>query len=112
MDGRELQADPNPAWMGYSIGRWEGDALIIETSGFNGKTWLDKVGHPVTEALHVTERIRRRDYGHLEIRTTIDDSKAFTKSWTVTEQMELVPGTELIESVCENERDVEHMPGR
>jgi len=112
MDGRELQRDPNPSWLGYSVGRWEGDALVVDTTGFNGKTWLDKIGHPVTESLHVTERFRRRDYGHMEIQTTIDDPKAFTKSWTVTEAMQLVPETELMETVCENEKDVAHMPGK
>ena len=112
MDGRELQRDPNPAWLGYSTGKWEGDTLVVDTTGFNGKTWLDKIGHPVTDALHVTERFRRRDFGHLEIQTTIDDPKAFTKPWTVTEAMELLTDTELIESVCENEKDVKHMPGK
>jgi hypothetical protein len=112
MDGRELQRDPNPTWLGYSTGKWEGDTLVVDTTGFNDKTWLDKIGHPVTEALHVTERFRRRDFGHLEIQTTIDDPKAFTKPWTVTEAAELLTNTELIESVCENEQDVKHMPGK
>ena len=112
MDGRELQRDPNPTWLGYSTGKWEGDTLVVDTTGFNGKTWLDKIGHPVTEALHVTERFRRRDFGHLEIQATIDDPKAFSKPWTVTEAAELSPGSELMESVCENEKDVKHMTGK
>jgi len=112
MDGRELQRDPNPTWSGYSTGKWEGDTLVVNTTGFNGKTWLDKIGHPVTEALRVTERFRRRDFGHLQITVMIDDPKAFSKPWTVNEALELLPDTELIETVCENEKDVKHMPGK
>jgi len=113
MDGRELAKDPNPTWLGYSIGKWDGDTLVVDTTGFNGKTWLDQAGHPTTEALHVTERIRRRDFGHLEIQTTIDDSKAYTKPWSATEVMDLQPDTELMEFACnENEKDVQHLPGK
>jgi hypothetical protein len=110
VDGRDLPRDPNPSWLGYSAGKWEGDALVVDTIGFNGKTWLDQAGHPTTEALHVTERFRRRDLGHLEIRVTIDDPKAYTKPWTVTEVMQLVADTELLEFVCnENEKDLVHL---
>lgn len=110
MDGRKPPGDPNPTWLGYSTARWDGDVLAVDTIGFNGKTWLDQLGHPATEALHVTERFRRTDYGHLEIKVTIDDPKAYTKPWTVTEVMELIPDTELIEFVCnENNRDVPHL---
>jgi hypothetical protein len=110
LDGRQLPTDPNPAWLGYSIGRWEGDTLVVTSAGFNGKTWLDNYGHPSTDALRVTERLRRRDIGHLEIQFTIDDPKAYTRPWTVTEVMSLVPDTELIEFVCnENEKDVRHL---
>jgi len=110
MDGRKLPNDVNPTWLGYSVGRWDGDALVVDTTGFNGKTWLDQAGHPATEALHVTERFRRRDFGHLDIQVTIDDPKAYTKPWTVTETMALIPNTELIEFVCnENERDMTHL---
>ena len=112
MDGRELAKDPNPTWLGYSTGKWEGDTLVVDTTGFNGKTWLDQAGHPTTEALHVIERIRRRDFGHLEIQTTIDDPKAYTKPWTVKEELHLLPDSELIEFICgENNRDVSHLPG-
>ena len=69
MDGRELPKDPNPSWMGYSVGKWDGDSLVVETSGFNGKTWLDQAGHPATEACMVTERFRRPDFGHLTDRS-------------------------------------------
>jgi hypothetical protein len=67
LDGRTLPKDPNPTWMGYSVGRWDGDILVVDSAGFNGKVWLDAVGHPATEALHVTERFRRRDFGRLEV---------------------------------------------
>ncbi len=110
MDGRELPKDPNPSWMGYSIGKWDGDALVVETSGFNGKTWLDQAGHPATEALHVTERFRRPDFGHLSIEVTINDPKAYTKPWSVTEGMQLLADTDLLEFVCsENNRDLPHL---
>jgi hypothetical protein len=75
MDGRKLETDPNPSWMGYSVGRWDGDTLVVESFGFNDKTWLDRNGHPHTEALRVTERYRRRDFGHLEIQMTLDDRR-------------------------------------
>jgi hypothetical protein len=112
LDGRVPRKDANPSWQGYSLGKWDGDALVVDSVGFNGKFWLDKVGHPATESLHVTERFRRPDYGHLEVQTTIDDPKAFTKPWSVTERLELLTDTELLESVCENEQDVRHMPGK
>lgn len=110
LDGRPLPKDPNPTWLGYSVGRWEGDALVIETTGFNGKTWLDVAGHPSTDALHVTERFRRPDFGHLELQLTIDDPKAYTRPWTVTQAMQLAADTELLEYVCnENEKDLQHL---
>jgi hypothetical protein len=110
IDGRALPKDPNPTWLGYSVGRWEGDTLVVHSTGFNGKTWLDQMGHPTTDALQVTERFRRKDFGHLEIQTTIDDPKAYTRPWTVIEPMQLLPDTELIEFVCnENERDLRHL---
>ena len=112
LDGRPLPTDPNPTWLGYSVGRWERDVLVVDTTGFNGKTWLDLVGHPSTDALHVTERFRRRDFGHLELQLTIDDPKAYTKPWTVTQTMELWADTELLEDVCENEKDLQHLVGR
>jgi hypothetical protein len=113
MDGRGLPDDPNPTWMGYSVGKWDGDALVVESAGFNGKTWLDQAGHPTTEALHVTERFRRPDFGHLKVDVTINDPKAYTKPWTVTEEMNLIPDSELLEFICsENNRDIPHLPGR
>src|SRR4029453_2969564 len=83
-DGRELPKDPNPTWFGYSIGRWDGDTFVVETSGFNDKGWLDNSGRPATELLHVTERFRRKDFGHMDIEISIDDPKAYTNPWTVT----------------------------
>jgi len=110
-DGRSLPTDPNPTWLGYSVGRWEGNTLIVDSRGFNGKTWLDIAGHPTTDALHVIERFRRRDFGHLEIEITIDDPKAYTRPWTVKEDLSLLADTELLEFICnENNRDLEHLP--
>jgi hypothetical protein len=113
LDGRTLLPEPNPTWLGYSLGRWDGDTLVVDTTGFNGKTWLDVAGHPATDALHVTERFRRRDFGHLDVQLTIDDPKAYAKPWTVSLSWQLWPDTELLEDVCnENEKDVKHMVGR
>ena len=112
-DGRVLSKDVNPAFMGYSVGHWEGDTLVVETAGYNDKTWLDFSGHPHTDALQMTERFRRRDFGHLEIRITFDDPKAYTKPWTVTIGPELYLGGDLLESVCnENEKDLQHLVGK
>jgi hypothetical protein len=112
LDGRELEKDVNPTWMGYSTGKWDGDTLVVDSRGFNGKTWLDQLGKPSTEALHVTERFRRRDFGHMNIQITIDDPKAYTKPWKVNEEVHLLPDTELLEFICnENNRDVSHLPG-
>jgi hypothetical protein len=104
MDGRKLETDPNPAWMGYSVGRWDGDTLVVESNGYNDRTWLDHDGHPHTEALRMTERYRRRDFGHMDLEITYSDPKAYAKSWTVAVRAELAPDTEMIEFVC-NERD-------
>jgi len=113
LDGREIPKDPNPTWMGYSVGHWDGDRLVIETAGFNDHGWLDNDGRPNTEALHVTERFQRRDFGHMDIQVTVDDAKAYTKPWTVTLPLTLQPDTELLEYVCgENNKDVEHLVGR
>ena len=111
LDGRRLPAEPNPAWMGYSVGRWEGDTLVVETAGFNDRGWLDIEGHPHTEALHITERFRRRDYGHMDLDVTIDDRGAFSKPFSLRIEKTLVPDTDLLESVCENDRSVTHMVG-
>ena len=112
LDGREFERDLNPTWMGYSIGRWDGDTLVVETRGFNGKAWLDQLGRPSTDSLSVIERFHRKDYGHMDLQVTVDDPKAYTKPWTVTEDVHLLPDSELLEFVCnENNRDVGHLPG-
>src|SRR5262245_59486856 len=80
-DGRQLPVDPDPAWYGYSIGRWEGDTFVVDTSGFKEGSWLDNNGHPHTEALKTTERFHRTNFGHLELEVTVDDSKAYTRPW-------------------------------
>jgi len=109
MDGRDLPKDPNPSWYGYSVGRWDGDSLIADTIGFNDKTVLDPFRHPHTEALHITERLRRRDFGHLELQQTYDDPGAYARPWTITLNLELDPDNEILESFCnENERDRVH----
>jgi hypothetical protein len=104
LDGRDLPKDPNPTYMGYSVGRWEGDTLVVTTAGFNDKGWLDSAGHPQTESLRVTERYHRRDFGHMEWEITIDDPKVFKKAFTIKTQRTLQADTELLEDVCENER--------
>jgi hypothetical protein len=104
-DGRDLPKDPNPSWLGYSVGRWEGDTLVVTTTGFNDLGWLDSAGHPQTESLRVTERIRRRDFGHMDFEMTIDDPKVFTRPFIVKTERLLAPDTDLLEDVCENERD-------
>jgi len=112
-DGRPLPKDPQPAWMGYSIGRWEGDSFIVDTIGQNGKTWLDMRGLPGTDALKVTERYTRPTVGHIDIDVTIDDQKAYTKPWSVKLSWSLQPDIELIESICEeNNKDLPHMVGK
>ena len=113
MDGRTLANDVNPTWLGYSTGRWDGDTLVVDTSGFNGKAWLDtRVGRPATDALHVTERFHRKNTGTLEVTATIDDRKTYAKPWTTTTQtFHLQPTTDILEFVCaENEKDAPHMP--
>jgi hypothetical protein len=100
MDGRALEQDPNPSWMGSSVGRWDEDTLVVESSGFNDRTWLDPLGHPHTEALHTTERYRRLDFAHMELLFTLDDPKAYAKAWTVKIDMTLAPDTEMLEYVC------------
>ncbi len=111
-DGRGFPKERDPSWMGYSIGKWEGDTFVVDTIGFNDQTYLDDGGHPHSEAYHSTERFRRRDFGHLEFEITIDDPKTYTKPWKATVPFELFPDNELMESVCENEKDAEHLVGK
>ena len=91
-DGRKLPVDPNPTWMGYSVGHWEGETLVVDTAGFNDRGWLDIEGHPHTEALHITERFLRRDFGHMDLEITIDDPKTFTKPFSLKMPKRLAAG--------------------
>lgn len=112
-DGRALPLDPQPTWDGYSVGHWEGDTLVVETRGMNGLTWLDSNGHPLSDAMHLTEKFRRPDFGHMEIEITIDDPKNYTKPWTVKENPHLLVDTDLIEYICnENEKDLKHFSAK
>jgi hypothetical protein len=111
-DGRSVPQNRKPTWLGYSLGTWEGDSLVVDTVGFVDGTWLDFRGHPATDALHLVERHRRLDFGHLEIQFTIDDPKAYLKPWMVTMAFDLLPDTELIEHVCENEVDATRLVGK
>jgi hypothetical protein len=110
-DGRKLPDDPNPTWMGYSVGHWEGDTLVAMTTGYNGRSTIDLAGHPHTEALKVTERFHRRDAGHIDLQVTLEDPKAYARPWTLPIELELIPDGELIEYICENERDAQHLVG-
>jgi hypothetical protein len=112
-DGRSAPKDPQPWWYGYSVGKWDGDTLVVETTGFRDLGWLDVEGSPLTESGKIIERFRRPDYGHLEIVVTIDDPKAYTKPWTVTVNQRIMLDTELIEFICaENEKDAPHLAGK
>lgn len=112
MDGRPHDPKVEYTWLGDSIGHWEGDTLVVETVGQNDLTWLDEGGTPHSAEMKVTERIRRPDYGHLEIEHTIDDPKTFSKPWKFTTHPSLLRG-ELIEYICqENNKDVQHLIGK
>jgi Carboxypeptidase regulatory-like domain len=113
LDGRGHPKDSNPTWLGHSIGHWEGDTLVVDTTGFNDKAWFNGEGIPHTEKMHITERYRRVDLGHLEIEFTIEDPDTFVKPWVIKRVAELAPNEEIQEYVCmENERDREHLVGK
>jgi len=110
-DGRRLPKDPLPSWMGSSVGHWEGDTLVVETTGFNERAWLDGSGHPRSEAMRITERYRRRDFGHMELELTFDDATYYTRPFGFKASLTLVPDDDVLEYVCtENEKDSSHMP--
>ena len=112
-DGRPLPNDPQPSWQGYSSGKWVGDTLVVDSIGFRDGLWLDIVGSPMTDAAKVRERIRRPDYGHLEVEVAVDDSKAYTRPWTVTLKQAIALNTELVDEIClENEKSVQRMIGK
>jgi hypothetical protein len=109
-DGRPLPVDPQPTWGGYSVGRWDGDTLIVDAAGFNAETWLDSGGHPHSEALRIQERFHRRDFGHMDLIVTIDDPGMYTRPFTIKVTEMLLPDTDILESVCnENEKDRTHL---
>jgi hypothetical protein len=113
LDGRAHPKDPNPAWYGHNIGRWEGDTLVVDRVGFDDRVWLDQDGHPHSENLHVIERYRRPDMGHLEIVITVEDPGVLAKPWTVVRSSDLAPTEEIHEFICnENERDAQHLLGK
>jgi hypothetical protein len=109
-DGRKLPEDPQPSWLGYSVGKWDGDSFVVDSIGFNDRGWLDARAHTHSEALHLTERFRRIDFGHMEVLLTIDDPKTYSRPFTITLRQRLQADTDLLESYCaENEKDVSHM---
>ena len=113
LDGRRQVEDPQPSWLGYSVGRWDGDTLAVDTVGITDKGPLDTIGHPHSDAMRLTERFHRRDFGHMDVEITIDDSKMFTRPFTYKFTNKLLPDTDLIESFCtENEKDRAHMANR
>jgi len=110
LDGRSLPKDPEPSWMGSSAGHWQGDTLVVETTGFNERAWLDGFGHPRSESMRITERFRRRDVGHMDLEMTFDDPKYYTRAFGFKTTLNLVPDSDVLEYVCtENEKDSAHM---
>jgi len=112
-DGRPLPIDPLPTWNGYSVGKWDGDTLVVQSNGFRDDIWLDANGSPMTASARISERFRRPDFGHLEVALTVDDPKAYTRPWTVTLKQTIVADSDLLDYVCqENEKDVGHLVGQ
>jgi hypothetical protein len=109
-DGRSLPADPQPSWMGYSVGKWEGDTLAVETNGFTDASWLDGSGHPRSEQMRIRELYHRRDVGHMDLEVTFEDPKYYTRPFTIKTGLDLIPDSDILEFVCaENEKDRAHM---
>jgi hypothetical protein len=109
-DGRQLPVDQQPTFMGYSVGHWEGDTLVVDASGFNDQGWLDATGHPQSELLRIRERFHRRDFGHMDLELTIDDPKMYIRPFTVKATEVLIPDSDVLEYVCtENEKDRSHL---
>jgi hypothetical protein len=111
-DGRNQPQEMNPAWLGYSVGKWDGDALVVETRGLNDRSWLDPAGHPHSDQLRITERFHRKSLGQMDLEVTFEDPVAYREPWSATLRFELAPDTELIENVCDNEKDRQHLVGR
>jgi len=109
-DGRPLPVDPSPSWQGYSSAKWDGDTLVVTSNGFRDDLWIDNNGSVIDSAAKVEERMRRPDYGHLDVQVTVDDPKAYTKPWTVTLHQRIVLNTELVDEIClENQKDTPHL---
>jgi hypothetical protein len=108
-DGRKLPENPEPTALGYSVGKWEGDALVVNVSGFSDQGWLDAFGHPHSDAMKVTERFHRRDFGHMDVQVTVDDAKTYSRPFTYKFTKQLMPDTDLIDSFCSNEKDRVHL---
>ena len=112
-DGRKLPDDPQPSWLGYSVGKWDGDSLVVDSAGFNDRGWLDARGHTHSEALRLTERFHRLDFGQMEVRLTINDPETYTRPFTVVLKQRLIPDSDLLEAFCaENEKDITHITGK
>ena len=110
LDGRKLPEDPQPSWLGYSVGRWDGDTLVVDAAGFNDKSWLDVAGHPHSESLHVEERFHRRDFGHMDLTVKIEDPKIYSHPWSFKVTLVLEPDSDVLENICnENEKDRAHI---
>jgi hypothetical protein len=108
-DGRAIPNDLQPSWMGYSVGKWQGDTLVVETTGFKEESWLDGSGHPRSESMHIRENYHRRDFGHLDVEITFDDPKYYTRSFSLKTSFHLIPDGDVLEFVCsENEKDRAH----
>jgi hypothetical protein len=112
-DGRKLPVDPSPTWLGYSVGRWDGDTFVVESNGFNDRSWLDARGHTHSEALHLTERFHRINFGTMLLDLSFDDPQTYTRPFSVRIKQHLVPDSDLLESFCaENEKDAGHEVAR
>jgi hypothetical protein len=109
-DGRSLPVNPQPSWSGYSVAKWQGDMLVVETTGFNEESWLDGFGHPRSETMRITENYRRRDFGHMDLEVNIEDSKYYTRPFGFKARLDLVADSDVIEYICaENEKDRAHI---
>ena len=112
LDGRGHPADLAPAWMGHSIGSWDGDTLVIDSVGFHNRGWIDNNGRPQTEQLRVIERYHRVDLGHMNVEITIDDPGAYEKPWKIRRELTLASGQEVEEYVCNENEKPEHLVGK
>jgi len=113
VDGHAHPKDPIPTWYGHSVGKWDGDTLVVDTIGFNDRRWLTQYGTPISPSLHITERFARPDLGHLTIETTVEDLGIYPKVWTMRRVADLAPDEEIMESICnENNKDPQHMVGK